>query len=184
MSVPPLEHARQVARSLGSGSTSFVPAPPPPELPAAMYRRICSTVTNGPGSQVATPVSPTPWDMIEMLSRSNAEYSYQVVPRPDIVSSSEDEQAEDEETQVLKQVNINGSNSNLIKPTEFGQPQSSNSSFCLSEALEDMKQLDCAEGSQLVRPLEELRAMLVNVDVPIRERLEVSGSLTASAVGS
>lgn len=111
------------------------------------YNRIASTLSNA-----FTPnsgISHSPWDMIEAINRPPEDLPpYTIYERP----------------------------SNLEESSEEGS-QASSTSFDLSEALEDIKELDGMEGSELVKPLEELRTILVNAAVPVRERVEILKNL-------
>lgn len=66
----------------------------------------------------------------------------------------------------------------MIAPTspsgESGDaPPSRRSSFSLSEAMDDIKILESYDGQAHVKPVDAIREMLLKLDIPNADRLEV-----------
>eukprot|EP01056_Protomagalhaensia_sp_Gyna25_P005103 Protomagalhaensia_sp_Gyna_25__5102@NODE_587_length_3058_cov_20_958596_g454_i0_p2_GENE_NODE_587_length_3058_cov_20_958596_g454_i0NODE_587_length_3058_cov_20_958596_g454_i0_p2_ORF_typecomplete_len295_score25_93mTERF/PF02536_14/0_027_NODE_587_length_3058_cov_20_958596_g454_i021723035 len=118
--------------------------------PQAIYSHIVSTLSLGQQG-------PNPWDLIEAVT-NRPDLPYQIKPRPSHVSDTD-------------------SSVSLAKKHEDDEESTSSSSFDLSEALEDIRQLHGMEGSHLIKPLEQLRTLLVSVAVPVKERVEILKNL-------
>eukprot|EP01057_Protomagalhaensia_wolfi_P005701 Protomagalhaensia_wolfi_Nauph_80__5700@NODE_675_length_2137_cov_19_119161_g502_i0_p1_GENE_NODE_675_length_2137_cov_19_119161_g502_i0NODE_675_length_2137_cov_19_119161_g502_i0_p1_ORF_typecomplete_len295_score45_19mTERF/PF02536_14/0_0062DnaGprimase_HBD/PF16730_5/0_15_NODE_675_length_2137_cov_19_119161_g502_i026886 len=118
--------------------------------PKAIYNRIASTLSLGQQG-------PNPWDLIEAVT-NRPDLPYQIKPRPSNVSDTD-------------------SSISQAKKHEDDEESTSSSSFDLSEALEDIQQLHGMEGSDLIKPLEQLRNLLVSVAVPVKERVEILKNL-------